>query len=131
MEEIKVLTRDNVASKLRELLRMEVKSKKIRKLPAGFYDSFRKVAVSFDSEAEDALERQDITAYIKLKEQKLELEKDFKMFFQRRWEKIAALAQYEIDQDDLTVLSSYEKASILEFKAVYGKYYGQFVGGEQ
>ena len=131
MEEIKVLTRDNVASKLTELLRMEIKSKKLHKLPIGFYDSFRKVAVSFDSEAEDALERQDITAYIKLKEQKLELEKDFKVFFQRRWEKISTYALYDIDQETLSVLSSPEKAAILEFKAVYAKYFGQFMEGEQ
>ena len=66
-----------------------------------------------------------------LKERKSKFEKNFRMFFQRRWEKIAALSQYDIDQDDLSVLSSYEKAAILEFRAVFGKYYGQFVGGEQ
>ncbi len=131
MEEMKVLTRENVASKLTELLRMEIKSKKLHKLPIGFYDSFMKVAVSFEAEAEDALERQDITTYIKLKEQKLELEKEFKVFFQRRWEKIAALSQYDVDQETLSVLSSPEKVSILEFKAVYAKYFNQFIGGEQ
>ena len=90
-----------------------------------------KVAVSFDAEAEDALERQDITTYIKMKEQKLELEKDFKVFFQRRWEKISTYALYDIDQETLSVLSSPEKAAILEFKAVHVKYFNQFTGGEQ
>ena len=131
MEEMKILTRENVASKLTELLRMEIKSKKLHRLPVGFYDSFRKVALSYDVDANDALERRDITTYIKLKDQKSDLEKEFKMFFQRRWEKIAALSQYEVDQDLLSALSSHEKASILEFKAVFSKYYGQFIGGEQ
>ena len=66
-----------------------------------------------------------------LKEQKSEFKKNFRMFFQRRWEKIASLAQYDIDQELLMVLSSYEKAAALEFKTVYNKFYGQFVGGEK
>ena len=131
MEEMKVLTRENVASKLTELLRIEIKSKKLHRLPVGFYDSFRKVALSYDVDANDALERRDITTYIKLKDQKSDLEKEFKMFFQRRWEKIAALSQYDVDQETLSVLSSPEKVSILEFKAVYAKYFNQFIGGEQ
>ncbi len=131
MEEIKVLTRDNFRSKIDELFRMEIKSRKLHKLPVGFYDSLRKEMESYDLEVKSALERNDIEAYVALKEKKSEFEKDFKMFFQRRWEKIASLAQYDIDQDDLSVLSSYEKAAILEFRAVFGKYYGQFVGGKQ
>ena len=131
MEEIKVLTRDNFRSKIDELFRMEIKSRKLHRLPVGFYDSLRKEMESYDLEIKNALERTDVEAYVALKEKKSEFEKDFKMFFQRRWEKIAALSQYDIDQDDLSVLSSYEKAAILEFRAVFGKYYGQFVGGEQ
>ena len=131
MEEIRVLTRDNFPSKIDELFRIEIKSKKLHKLPVGFYDSLRKEMESYDLEIRNALERKDIEDYVSLKEQKSEFVKNFRMFFQRRWEKISSLAQYDIDQDDLSVLSSYEKAAILEFRAVFGKYYGQFVGGEQ
>ncbi len=131
MEEIRVLTRDNFQSKIDELFRMEIKSKKLHKLPVGFYDSLKKEMQSYVLEMQNALDRKDIEAYISLKEQKSEFEKNFRMFFQRRWEKIASLAQYDIDQDLLMVLSSYEKAAALEFKTVYNKFYGQFVGGEQ
>jgi len=131
MEEIKVLTRDNVESKLIELLRIEVKSHKLRKLPIGFYASFRKVIVSLDQECNDALESNDITSYLRLKEQKARLENSFKVFYQKRWEKIAALAQYDLNQDDLSSLSNQEKAAVLEFKALYSKFFNQFTGGEQ
>ena len=131
MEEIRVLTRDNFQSKIDELFRMEIKSKKLHKLPVGFYDSLKKEMQSYVLEMQNALDNKDIEAYISLKEQKSEFEKNFRMFFQRRWEKIASLAQYDIDQDLLMVLSSYEKAAALEFKTVYNKFYGQFVGGEQ
>ena len=131
MEEIRVLTRDNFPSKIDELFRIEIKSKKLHKLPVGFYDSLKKEMQSYVLEMQNALDRKDIEAYISLKEQKSEFEKNFRMFFQRRWEKIASLAQYDIDQDLLMVLSSYEKAAALEFKTVYNKFYGQFVGGEQ
>ena len=131
MEEIRVLTRNNFPSKIDELFRVEVKTKKLHKLPVGFYDSLRKEMESYDLEIRNALERKDIEDYVSLKEQKSEFEKNFRMFFQRRWEKIAALSQYDIDQELLMVLSSYEKAAALEFKTVYNKFYGQFVGGEQ
>ncbi|MCL4341279.1 MAG: hypothetical protein M1431_04190 [Candidatus Thermoplasmatota archaeon] len=131
MEEIRVLTRGNFQSKIDELFRIEIKSKKLHKLPVGFYDSLKKEMQSYDLEMQNALVRRDIEAYISLKEQRSEFEKNFRMFFQRRWEKIASLAQYDIDQDLLMVLSSYEKAAALEFKTVYNKFYGQFVGGEQ
>ena len=131
MEEIRVLTRDNFQSKIDELFRIEIKSKKLHKLPVGFYDSLKKEMQSYDLEMQKALDRKDIEAYVSLKEQKSEFEKNFRMFFQRRWEKIASLAQYDIDQELLMVLSSYEKAAALEFKTVYNKFYDQFVGGEQ
>ena len=131
MEEIRVLTRDNFQSKIDELFRIEIKSKKLHKLPVGFYDSLKKEMQSYVLEMQNALDRKDIEAYVSLKEQKSEFKKNFRMFFQRRWEKIASLAQYDIDQELLMVLSSYEKAAALEFKTVYNKFYGQFVGGEQ
>ena len=131
MEEIRVLTRDNFPSKIDELFRIEIKSKQLHKLPVGFYDSLRKEMESYDLEIKNALERKDIEAYVGLKEQKSEFVKNFRMFFQRRWEKIASLAQYDIDQELLMVLSSYEKAAAFEFKTIYNKFYDQFVGGEQ
>ena len=109
MEEMKVLTRDNFRSKIDELFRMEIKSRKLHRLPVGFYDSLRKEMESYDLEIKNALERTDVEAYVALKEKKSEFEKDFKMFFQRRWEKIAALSQYDIDQDDLSEISIRER----------------------
>ena len=131
MEEIKVLTRKNIQDEIVNLMRIEIKTKKIRKLPTGFYDSFRKILEEYEVEATAALENKDLTTYLRIREEETRLKIDFKVFFQRRWEKISAYAPYDVDQETLSVLSSPEKASILEFKAVYAKYFNQFIGGEQ
>ena len=131
MEEIKVLTRKNIQDEIVNLMRIEIKTKKIRKLPTGFYDSFRKILGEYEVEATAALENKDLTNYLRIIEEETRLKIDFKVFFQRRWEKISSYAPYDVDQETLSVLSSPEKASILEFKAVYAKYFNQFIGGEQ
>ena len=131
MEEMKVLTRKNIQDEIVNLMRIEIKTKKIRKLPTGFYDSFRKILEEYEVEATAALENKDLTTYLRIREEETRLKIDFKVFFQRRWEKITAYAPYDVDQETLSVLSSPEKASILEFKAVYAKYFNQFIGGEQ
>ena len=131
MEEMKVLTRKNIQDEIVNLMRIEIKTKKIRKLPTGFYDSFRKILEEYEVEATAALENKDLTTYLRIREEETRLKIDFKVFFQRRWEKISSYAPYDVDQETLSVLSSPEKASILEFKAVYAKYFNQFIGGEQ
>ncbi len=131
MEEMKVLTRKNIQDEIVNLMRIEIKTKKIRKLPTGFYDSFRKILGEYEVEATAALENKDLTNYLRIIEEETRLKIDFKVFFQRRWEKISSYAPYDVDQETLSVLSSPEKASILEFKAVYAKYFNQFIGGEQ
>ena len=131
MEEMKVLTRKNIQDEIVNLMRIEIKTKKIRKLPTGFYDSFRKILGEYEVEATAALENKDLTNYLRIREEETRLKIDFKVFFQRRWEKISSYAPYDVDQETLSVLSSPEKASILEFKAVYAKYFNQFIGGEQ
>ena len=124
-----VLSRRNVETQLKGLLRVEITSRKLRKLPTGFYDTFRKTMESIDQEIEDLRERGGLQEILSLAEEKRSIESDFQAFFQRRWEKVASIAQYDIDQEDLSSLSSYEKAAILEFKAVYAKYFSQFAGG--
>ena len=131
MEEIKVLTRKNIQDEIVNLMRIEIKTKKIRKLLTGFYDSFRKILGEYEVEATAALENKDLTNYLRIREEETRLKIDFKVFFQRRWEKISSYAPYDVDQETLSVLSSPEKAAILEFKAVYAKYFNQFIGGEQ
>lgn len=121
----------NLESKLTELLRIEIKSHQLRKLPIGFYDSFRKVIVSLNEESSDALENKELISYLGLKKQKARLESSFKVFFQSRWEKIAVIAQYDLIQDDLTFLSNHEKEAALELEALYRKFFNQFIGGEQ
>jgi len=127
-DDVKVSSRTNIESQLTDVLRIENKTRRLQKLPAGFYDSVKAAFESVDAEANDALEREDINLYGSLRMERSKLENNFMAFFQKRWEKIAAISQYDLDQSLISSLSSQEMAAALEFKAVYSKYYNQSVG---
>ncbi|PYB68282.1 hypothetical protein DMB44_04355 [Thermoplasma sp. Kam2015] len=125
------MSRHNLTTRIRELQRAEILTKKLRKLPTGFYDSVKKVMSEIAEDASKALENRDLEGYLHFKEEMNALEKGFRWFFQVRWEKIALYSMYDLNQEDLAVLSSYEKAAVLEFKSVYDRFYSQFTGGDQ
>jgi len=131
MEEMKVLTRKNIRDELLSLLRMEIKSRKIHKLPTGFYDSYKKILNEYEQECERAIEEKAIDEYLRIKEEKTRLENDFRDFLNRRLEKICSSSPYEVDRDALAVLSGPEKALMLELQAILSRYSSQFLGGEQ
>ncbi len=122
MEALKVMTADNVRTELRDMLRVEVKSRSIRKIPGDFYTRFQKVVSDLRRQSDEALENKDIQQYMIIKEQLANTEMDFKAFFERRFEKIAMLSLYDIDQDLLSRLTQEEKASIAEYRSVSEKY---------
>lgn len=129
--EMMELSRHSLPARIRELQRAEILTKKLRKLPPGFYDAITKVMSEIAEDASNALENRDLESYLHLKEEMNTLEKGFRWFFQVRWEKIALYSMYDLNQEDMAVLSSYEKAALLEFKSVYDRFYGKITGGEQ
>ncbi|MHB1708781.1 MAG: hypothetical protein ACYCT2_04815 [Thermoplasmataceae archaeon] len=122
METIKVMTADNVRTELRDMLRVETKSRSIRKIQGDFYTRFQKVISDLRRQSDEALKNRDIQQYMIIKEQLSNTEMDFKAFFEKRFEKIAMLSLYDIDQDLLSRLTQEEKAAIAEYKSVSEKY---------
>jgi len=130
-QEVSVLSRNNIRDEILHLMRVEIKTKKIHSLPIGFYDTVRKILDEYEIEKKNAMENRDIEKYLSTNTEETALKNEFRWFLQKRWEKLAAYAPYDVDQETLAVLSNPEKAAILEFKAVYSKYLAQFLGGEQ
>jgi DNA replication factor GINS len=103
---------DKISEELKSVLRVEVKSKKIKKIESNFYKVIVNALESLNSDAEDHLSNQNITGYIQTKERISEIEKDFKAFFQRRFEKIATYSIYDLETDLMNSLTPEEKEFI-------------------
>lgn len=103
---------DKISEELKSVLRVEVKSKKIKKIEPNFYKVIVNALESLNSDAEDHLSNQNITGYIQTKERISEIEKDFKAFFQRRFEKIATYSIYDLETDLMNSLTPEEKEFI-------------------
>ncbi len=100
---------DHIANDLKSLIRVEKKSKKVKKLDGGFYKSVVDALETLRSEAEKHLKNQDISNYININNRIQEIERDFKDFFQRRFSKMAILSLYELDSDLMNSLTGEER----------------------
>ena len=103
---------DKVSDDLRSFLRVEVRSKKVKKLDPAFYKNVTEALETLKAEAETYLVKQDITNYINIKERIDYIERDFKALFQRRFEKIATLSIYDLDSELMNALTPEEKEFI-------------------
>lgn len=100
---------DRIANDLKSLIRVEKKSRKVKKLESGFYKGVVDALETLRSEAEVHLKNQDISNYININNRIQEIERDFKDFFQRRFSKMAVLSMYELDSDLMNSLTGEER----------------------
>lgn len=100
---------DRIASDLKSLLRVERKSRKVKKLDGGFYKEVIDALETLRAEAERSLKDQDITNYININKRIQDIEHDFKDFFQKRFSKMAILSLYELDADLMNSLTAEER----------------------
>ena len=100
---------DKFTEELKSMLRVESKSRKIKKLDHGFYKGLVEVLTSLRFEANGYLHATDITNYIKVNERIKNIESDFKAFFEKRFEKIAVLSIYDIGLDLIDLLTPEER----------------------
>ena len=100
---------DKFTEELKSMLRVETKSRKIKKLDHGFYKGLVEVLTSLRFEADGYLHSNDITNYIKVNERIKNIESDFKAFFEKRFEKIAVLSIYDIGLDLVELLTPEER----------------------
>ena len=105
---------DKVSDELRSVIRAEIRSRKIRKIDPSFYKSINSALYTLRTEAEVYLKNQDIGKYIQIKNRADDLERDFKSFFQRRFEKIATRSIYDLDGELMNSLTPEEKEFITE-----------------
>lgn len=105
---------DKVSDELRSFLRVEVRTKKPKKLDPSFYKNITNALETLKEEADIFLQKQDITSYINIKEKINDIERDFKAFFQRRFEKISTLSLYDLDSELMGALTPEEKDIITE-----------------
>lgn len=100
---------DHIVNDLKSLIRVEKKSKKVKKLEASFYKGVVEALETLRSESETHLKNQDISNYISINNRIQEIERDFKDFFQRRFSKMAVLSMYELDSDLMNSLTGEER----------------------
>ncbi len=100
---------DRIASDLKSFLRVEKKSKKVKKLEGGFYREIVDALETLRAESEKLLKNQDISNYISINNRIQELERDFRDFFQRRFSKMAVLSLYDLDSDLMNSLTGEER----------------------
>ncbi len=87
---------------------MEKNSKRVRKIDARFYETYREAYESLSQEAEKAASG-DIDKYLQLKDRMRKFETEFSTFFQLRYSKILRLSVYRIENEDLEMLTDSEK----------------------
>lgn len=103
---------DKVSDELRSFLRVEVRSKKVKKLDQNFYKNVNEALKTLREQSDIYLVKQDITNYINIKERIDFIERDFRALFQRRFEKIATLSIYDLDSELMNSLTPEEKEFI-------------------
>ncbi|AKA48478.1 hypothetical protein IX51_04505 [uncultured archaeon] len=104
---------DHIANDLKSLIRVEKKSKKVKKLDGGFYKGVVDALETLRSESEKHLKNQDISSYININNRIQDIERDFKDFFQRRFSKMAILSLYELDSDLMNSLTGEEREFVI------------------
>ena len=100
---------DRITDELRSFLRVEVRSRKPKKLDPAFYRNITSALETLKDEAQTYLKTQDIDNYIMIKERISDIERDFRAFFQKRFEKISTLSLYDLDGETLGALTPEEK----------------------
>ena len=107
---------DKVFSDLLSAIRVEKNSKRVRKIDARFYEMFREAYATLSQEAEKQAS-QDIDKYLQIKERIRKFETEFRTFFQLRFSKISRLSVYQIDEEDLEMLTESERKYLKELRS--------------
>ncbi len=100
---------DKVSEELRSLIRVEIRSRKIKKMDPSFYKTVNQALLTLRSEADVYLNNHEIGKFIQIKSRADDLERDFRSLFQRRFEKIATRSIYDLDTELMNSLAPEEK----------------------
>lgn len=129
-EEITLQVRGNIKIELMDLLRVENGSRKLIRLPSGFYERLQNALAEIQKEKAARLMENEITEYIELGVQENDIMIVFKMFFERRFEKIAAVSLYSLGLEIISQLTEEEREAYEEFHSVSEKLFRTLMGGK-
>lgn len=121
---------DRIRTELKDILRVETKTKALKKLPVGFYHRINETVAWLKRKSQETLSQNNLNEYVQLQGQLIDLERDFRSFFELRHGKIAALSVYDLDQESLSRLSQEEKAAYADHRALSEKHLKQQLEGE-
>ena len=130
MEEITLQMRDNVKTEILDLVRIEMSSRKIGKLPPGFYAKLQRVLAQIKEEKNARLAESEISEYIALNLQEKDIQSNFKALFEKRFEKLAGMSVYNLNEDILSRMTQEEKAAYTEYRFVTERYFKILTEGE-
>ena len=129
-EKVTLQMRDNVKTEILDLVRIEMGSMKIGKLPPGFYAKLQRVLAQIKKEKDAWLTEGDISEYIALNVQEKDMQSNFKALFEKRFEKLAGMSIYNLSEDILSRMTQEEKAAYTEYRFVTERYFRILTEGE-
>ena len=118
---------DKLLEDLKAMLFSERKSRKLNKIEPNFYKNIHSLFIDLNGEKDMVVSR-DITEYMEITRLLDEVKKNFKAFFQVRFEKIAKYSVYDEIEEYLYNMSSEEKNIIKELNGQRKGYYNDFIG---
>ena len=121
---------DKTLEELKSVLFSERKTRKINKLDPKFYKNIYSLFSDLKAEKAEALST-DIMKYMEITRLLDDVKKNFKAFFQVRFEKIAKYSVYELTDDILYNLTNEEKNIIKGFSDKMKYYHDDFVGANK
>ncbi len=118
---------DKLLEDIKSMLFSERKSRKLNKIEANFYKNIYSLFVDLNAEKERAVST-DITEYMEITKLLDDAKKNFKAFFQVRFEKIAKYSVYDEIEEFLYNMSPEEKGIMRDLNERMKNYYNDFIG---
>ncbi|WP_337861021.1 hypothetical protein [Ferroplasma sp.] len=118
---------DKILEDLKSMLFSERKSRKLNKIDPNFYKNIHSLFVDLSME-KDKVVSGDIAEYMEITKLLDDVKKNFKAFFQVRFEKIAKYSVYDEIEEYLYNMSSEEKNIIKDLSDQMKGYYDDFTG---
>ncbi len=116
---------DKLLEDLKAMLFSERKSRKLNRIEPNFYKNIHTLFVQLTAE-KDRVVSSDITEYMEITSLLAEVRKNFKAFFQVRFEKIGKYSVYDEIEEYLYNMSSEEKNIMKELNSQMKGYYADF-----
>ncbi len=118
---------DKLLEDLKAMLFSERKSRKLNRIEPNFYKNIHSLFVDLSREKDLAISG-DITEYMEITKLLDEVKKNFKAFFQVRFEKIGKYSVYDEIEEYLYNMSPEEKNIMKELNSQMKGYYNDFIG---